>query len=204
MASACSSDSPSPTRDPIWAGRKVLLAVTGGIAVYKSAALTSQMAQTGADVRVIMTESATRFVTPLTFQALSGSDVLTSIWQHDDRPEAQHIGLARWCDLMIIAPATADIMAKIAGGLADDLVCLTALALPRATPVLLAPAMNAQMWENPITQRNLATLVQCLKYQAVGPETGYQACRTNGPGRMSQPQAIFEQAQAILSKRSDG
>lgn len=189
----------SPTRDPIWAERKILLAVTGGIAVYKTAALTSRMAQAGASVRVIMTESATRFVTPLTFQALSGSPVLTSIWEHDDRPEAQHVGLARWCDLMVIAPATADILAKIASGIADDIVSLTALALPRPTPVLLAPAMNAQMWQNPVTQRNLATLAQLLQYQSVGPESGYQACRTSGPGRMSEPESIFERATAMLA-----
>lgn len=184
-------------------GRRVIVAVTGGIAAYKTATLVSRLAQAGVSVRVLMTEAATRFVTPLTFQALSGRPVLTSIWQADDQPESQHIGLARWCDLLIIAPASADILAKLAAGITEDLVSLTACALPRSpkmTPVLLAPAMNAAMWENPITQRNLATVKQVLKYQTVGPEEGWQACRTSGAGRMSEPEAIFAAAQAILQQ----
>jgi phosphopantothenoylcysteine decarboxylase/phosphopantothenate--cysteine ligase len=121
--------------------------------------------------------------------------VLTSIWQSDDRPDSQHIGLARWCDLLVIAPATADIIARLAHGLTDDIVSLTASALPRQprmTPVLLAPSMNAQMWENPITQRNLATVAGVLRYEIVGPGEGWQACRTSGSGRMSEPEEIFD------------
>ena len=185
-------------------GRKILVGVTGGIAAYKTATLVSRLVQAGALVRVLMTEAATHFVGPLTFQALSGRTVLTSVWQADDNPESQHVGVARWCDLMIIAPASADFLAKLAAGLTDDVVCLSASALPRSpkmTPVLLAPAMNAQMWENPITQRNLETVKQVLRYQTVGPDEGWQACRTRGAGRMSEPEAIFAAAKQLLSAR---
>src|SRR5262245_36472705 len=188
--------------DPSFNGRKILVAVTGGIASYKTATLVSRLVQAGANTRVIMTESATKFVGPLTFQSLSGQSVLTSIWQADDRPDSQHIGLARWCELMIIAPATADIIARIATGLTDDLVSLTASALPREpkmTPVLIAPSMNEQMWTNPITQRNVATLADVLKFQIVGPGDGWQACRTKGAGRMSEPEEIFAAAKKLLS-----
>ncbi len=184
--------------DPIWARRKVVVAVTGGIACYKTAALVSRLVQAGADVRVIMSEAATRFVAPLTFQSLSGKTVLMSIWQSDDHPDSQHVGLARWCDLMIIAPATANILGKLAAGLTDDVVSLVASALPRATPLLVAPAMNADMWASPIVQRNLATVKQVLGYHTVGPDEGWQACRTTGPGRMSEPQAIMAAAAAVL------
>lgn len=175
-----------------------MVAVTGGIACYKTAALVSRLVQAGADVRVIMSEAATRFVAPLTFQSLSGKTVLMSIWQSDDHPDSQHVGLARWCDLMIIAPATANILGKLAAGLTDDVVSLVASALPRATPLLVAPAMNADMWASPIVQRNLATVKQVLGYHTVGPDEGWQACRTTGPGRMSEPQAIMAAAAAVL------
>ena len=145
-----------------------------------------------------MTEAATRFVGALTFQSLSGQTVLTNIWQSDEHPDSQHIGLAQWCDMMIIAPATANMIAKLAMGLTDDVVSLTASALPQATPLLLAPAMNTDMWDNPILQRNLATVQQITACHTVGPEEGWQACRSSGPGRMSEPQAIVEAAVKLL------
>ncbi len=194
MADTASSDAASGP----FLGRRVLVALSGGIACYKTATLVSRLVQGGADVRVIMTEAATRFVAPLTFQSLSGKTVLTSVWQADDRPDSQHIGLARWCELFIVAPATADILAKLAHGLCDDVVSLTAAALPSPTPVLLAPAMNADMWANPVVQRNIATVKDVLGYATVGPEEGWQACRTRGEGRMSEPEAIFNAAQGIL------
>ncbi len=197
-----SSDSPTSSTTPsVLQGRKILVGVTGGIACYKVATLVSRLVQRGALVRVIMTESATRFVAPLTFQSLSGHAVLTGIWQSDDHPDSQHIGLARWADLYIIAPCTANTLAKLAHGLCDDMVSLTACALPREpkpTPVLLAPAMNSEMWANPITQQNLATVDQVLRYHIVGPETGWQACRTSGAGRMSEPQTILTAAELLL------
>lgn len=186
-------------------GKKILVGVTGGIAAYKTCTLVSRLAQSGANVRVMMTEAAARFVGPLTFQALSGQPVVTSIWQSDDHPESQHVGLARWCDLLVIAPASADAMAKIAAGITDDVVSLVASALPRTplhprgTPVVIAPAMNAEMWAGPVTQRNVATLKQLLGFQLVGPDDGWQACRTSGPGRMSEPGAIFEAVCASLA-----
>ncbi len=182
------------------AQRRVAVALAGGIACYKTATLVSRLAQRGADVRVLMTEAATRFVGPLTFQSLSGKPVLTSIWQSDDHPDSQHVGVARWCELLIIAPATADLIAKITHGFTDDVVTLIACALPRTTPVLLAPAMNAEMWQNPITQRNVQTLRDPLGYHLVGPDTGWQACRTTGAGRMSEPQAILDAATELLAK----
>ena len=182
----------------MWADRKVIVAVAGGVSCYKSATLVSQLVQSNASVRVIMTESATRFVGPLTFQSLSGQTVLTNIWQSDEHPESQHIGLAQWCDIMIIAPATANMIAKLAMGLTDDVVSLTASALPQTTPLLLAPAMNAEMWGNPILKRNLATVQQIPTCHTIGPEEGWQACRNSGPGRMSEPLTIVEAAIKLL------
>ena len=181
-----------PDAQPL-AGRRVLVGVSGGIAAYKTATLVSRLAQRGAEVRVIMTEAATRFITPLTLQSLSGHPVLTSMWDHDDRPDSQHVGLARWAEALVVAPASADLLAKLAAGLTPDLVSLTACALPASTPLLLAPAMNADMWANPIVQRNLQTLRDLLpNLQEVGPEAGWQACRTSGAGRMAEPEAILE------------
>lgn len=179
--------------------RRVIVALAGGIACYKTATLVSRLVQRGALVRVLMTEAATRFVAPLTFQSLSGQTVLTSVWDADDRPDSQHIGLARWAELMVIAPATANTIGKLAAGLSDDVVTLTAGALPAATPLLLAPAMNADMWANPITQRNLATLRDLRGIHTVGPEEGWQACRTTGAGRMSEPGVILDAVIGLLT-----
>ena len=180
-------------------GKKILIALSGGIACYKVATLVSRLVQRDAEVRVIMTDAATKFITPLTLQSLAGHPVLTSIWQHDDRPDSQHVGLARWCDCLCIAPASADMIAKLAHGLTPDLVSLTASALPSTTPLLLAPAMNADMWANPICQRNLKLLREHLpNLSEVGPEEGWQACRTNGGGRMSEPEAIRDAIVSIL------
>ncbi|MEZ6193716.1 MAG: flavoprotein [Phycisphaerales bacterium] len=114
------------------------------------------------------------------------------MWQADDHPDSQHVGVARWCDLMIIAPATANTIAKLAHGLTDDVVSLVACALPASTPLLIAPAMNADMWANGIVQKNIATLDALDHVTLIGPESGWQACRTDGAGRMSEPEAILE------------
>ncbi|MEM1446949.1 MAG: flavoprotein [Planctomycetota bacterium] len=183
------------------ADRRVLVGVGGGIAAYKTATLVSRLVQAGADVRVIMTEAATRFITPLTLQSLSGHPVLTSMWEHDDRPDSQHVGLARWCELFVIAPCSADLIAKLAAGLTPDLVSLTACALPAETKLLLAPAMNADMWANPIVQRNLTTLRDALpNLKEAGPEDGWQACRTSGGGRMAEPETMLESITDHLGK----
>ncbi len=192
--------------DPL-SGRRVLVAVGGGIACYKVASVVSGLVQRGAEVRVIMTPAATRFVGTITFQALSGSPVLTEPWQIDDAPESQHIGLARWCDAMLIAPATADLIARLAGGLCGDIVSLTAAALPRGeggvlkTPLLVAPAMNADMWANPVVQRNITTVRDLLGSTLVGPETGWQACRTLGAGRMSEASTLIEAVDNAVKPR---
>lgn len=181
------------------AGKNVLIALSGGIACYKTATLVSRLVQRGAEVRVIMTDAATKFITPLTLQSLSGHPVLTSIWQHDDRPDSQHVGLARWCDVFCIAPCSADMIAKLAHGLTPDIVSLTASALPGTTPLMLAPAMNADMWANPVCQRNLGLLRELLpNLSEIGPEEGWQACRTSGGGRMSEPEAIRDALIEVL------
>ncbi|MEO0964482.1 MAG: flavoprotein [Planctomycetota bacterium] len=185
--------------------KRLLIAVTGGIAAYKTCHVVSRLSQAGHDVRVIMTDAATRFVGPATFQALSGHPVMTSAWaphpdasfpDPDPLPDllsSPHVALARWCDLILIAPASADCLARLAAGLTDDLVALTASALPSATPLVVAPAMNADMWANPIVQRNLATLRDALpNLTQLGPDDGWQACRTSGQGRMMEPEAIVE------------
>jgi len=182
--------------DPL-CDRRILVALSGGIACYKTAALISRLVQRGSIVRVIMTDAATKFITPLTLQALSGQRVLTSTWQHDYHPDSQHVGLARWCDAFVLAPASADIIAKIALGLTSDLVSLTACALPKETPRMIAPAMNSDMWANPIVERNVETLRDPLGCQIIGPDTGWQACRTQGAGRMTEPEAIVD----VLAKQ---
>lgn len=184
-----------------WDDRKLMVAVTGGIACYKVCTLVSRLVQRGAAVQVLMTDAATRFVAPLTFQTLSGRPVITSVWQPQEHHSAEHVGIARWADLAIVAPCTANMMAKVAAGLCDDVVSLTLAALPSPTPVLLAPAMNADMWANPITQRNLRTIVDTLGHQTVGPDEGWQACRTSGSGRMSEPDVILEAAARLLAER---
>ena len=184
-------------------GKRIAVALSGGIACYKTATVVSRLAQAGADARVLMTEAATRFITPMTLQSLSGHSVLTSIWQSDDRPDSQHIGVARWCDVLIIAPCSADMLARLAHGLTGDVVSLVASALPAKTPLLAAPAMNADMWANPVVQKNLDALRTLLpNFHEVGPESGWQACRTSGSGRMSEPEAIVAAAASCLAWRA--
>ncbi|MEO8672611.1 MAG: bifunctional phosphopantothenoylcysteine decarboxylase/phosphopantothenate--cysteine ligase CoaBC [Tahibacter sp.] len=166
---------------------RVLLGVSGGIAAYKSAELVRRLRDAGAQVRVVMTASATRFVTPLTFQALSGNPVRSALW--DDSAEAAmgHIELARWAERIVIAPASADLLARLAHGHADDL--LTTLCLASAAPLSVAPAMNQQMWANPATRANL-DILRSRQVEILGPAVGSQACGDVGAGRMLEPDAI--------------
>lgn len=196
------SDAASPTRrdDAALAarGRRILVGLSGGIACYKSAFVVSRLVQAGAEVTVLMTEASTRFVTPLTFQAISGRPVYTSQWEHLESHDPQHITLARSADLLLIAPCTMDMMAKLAIGRTDDVVSLVASAIDRRKqPCLLAPSMNAVMWSQPATQRALAQLRED-GFTIVGPDSGWQACRTEGPGRMSEPEAILAAVAAAL------
>jgi len=173
--------------------RNVLLGVSGGIAAYKSAELVRQLQQRGATVRVIMTRGAQEFITPLTLQALSGHPVHTELLDAEAEMGMGHIELARWADLLVIAPATADLIARLAAGRADDLLTTVALATP--APVLLAPAMNQQMWRTDATAANIGTLA-ARGMTVVGPASGEQACGDVGPGRMEEPAAIAGAAAA--------
>ncbi len=177
---------------PDFDGARVLIGVSGGIAAYKVCTVVSRLAQAGATVTVLMTEAATRFVTPLTFQALSGRPVYTSPWQHSEAHDPQHIALADRCDVALVAPCTMDMMAKLATGRTDDVITLVLSAIDRSrTPVLLAPAMNDAMWNQPSTRRN-AALLEADGFRLVGPGTGWQACRHVGTGRMVEPEDLIE------------
>ncbi len=182
--------------------RRVIVGVTGGIACYKVAHVVSRLAQDGIEVTVVMTESATRFVAPLTFQALSGRPVYTSPWEHIESQDPQHISLARAADAMLIAPCTMDMLARLAAGRADEVVSLIASAIDWSRqPMLLAPSMNEVMWNQPATQRNVAQL-RADDCRIIEPAEGWQACRTEGAGRLAEPEVIIEAVREILASRS--
>src|SRR5277367_1388726 len=165
-------------------GQKILLGVTGGIAAYKSAELVRRLVERGAQVQVVMTRGASEFITATTFQALSGRPVRESLWDPAAEAAMGHIELARWADLVLVAPASADFLARLAGGRADDLLATTCLAT--AAPIALAPAMNHQMWANSATQANVA-LLKARGIHILGPGSGDQACGEVGAGRMLEP-----------------
>lgn len=178
---------------------RLIVALTGGIAAYKTAGLVSRLVQEGADVTVAMTEAAARFVAPLTFQALSGRPVYTSRWEHIEASDPQHIALARDADAVVIAPCSMDCLARLATGRTDDVVTLIVSAVDRArAPVLLAPAMNEVMWNQASTRRNVETL-RADGFTFVGPGSGWQACRQVGMGRMSEPEEILEALWRVLA-----
>jgi phosphopantothenoylcysteine decarboxylase/phosphopantothenate--cysteine ligase len=169
--------------------RRVLLCVCGGIAAYKAVELVRRLRDAGADVQVAMTDNALRFVGAQSFQAVSGRTVRHSLWDENAEAAMGHIELARWAEQVIVAPATANTIAKLAHGFADDLV--TTLCLATTAPIAIAPAMNHRMWKHPATQANVATLV-ARGVQVIGPEDGAQACGEFGPGRLSEPDAIVQ------------
>lgn len=175
------------------AARKILLGVTGGIAAYKSADLVRQLKKAGHEVRVVLTRGAEAFVTPLTFQALSGEPVRTSLLDPEAEAGMGHIELAKWADLVVIAPASADFIARLAQGMADDL--LTTVCCATEAPIAVAPAMNQAMWRNGRTQRNLRLLEQDPQIELWGPDQGDQACGDTGPGRMLEPVALAQRVQ---------
>jgi phosphopantothenoylcysteine decarboxylase/phosphopantothenate--cysteine ligase len=182
-------------------GKRFVLGITGGIAAYKAAELTRLLVKAGASVDVVITESATRFVSPMTFQALSGRPVWTSLWDGsgaDSGRAMAHIDLTRGADAVLIAPATADFLAKLAHGLADDLP--STLCLARDCPLLVAPAMNRQMWEQPATRRNLGQLA-ADGVTILGPAAGGQACGEVGEGRMLEAQQLFDALAAFLQPK---
>ncbi len=177
-------------------GRKVVLGITGGIAAYKSAELVRELVKGGAEVHVVMTRSAQAFVTPLTFQTLSGNPVTTELFSLIEESEIGHIALADRAEILVIAPATANIIGKIAGGIADDM--LTTIVMATKAPVLLAPAMNVHMWENPICQENISRL-KSRGYRFIDPESGELACGYEGKGRLADIPEIVEGIRCILS-----
>jgi len=170
-------------------GRCVLVGVTGGIAAYKSADLVRRLIEQGATVRVAMTASAMQFISPLTLQSVSGQPVHDTLLDTDSETGMSHIELARWADQIIVAPATADFIARLATGLANDL--LSTLCLATRAPIAIAPAMNHVMWNNPATQQNIATL-RDRGIDILGPDSGSQACGETGPGRMMEPEALLQ------------
>ena len=181
-------------------GKNVVLGVTGGIAAYKACELTSRLRKAGAQVYVILTKNACQFVAPLTFETLSNHPVVTDTFARPDTWEVEHIALAKRADVFVVAPATANILAKMAHGIADDMLSTTVLAT--RAPILAAPAMNTGMWENAATRENVETLKR-RGIRFIGPEGGFLACGDEGAGRMSEPRDIFEAIHDILSQKRD-
>jgi phosphopantothenoylcysteine decarboxylase/phosphopantothenate--cysteine ligase len=186
-------------------GREVLVGVTGGIAAYKAAMLVSRLVEAGAKVSVVMTEHATRFVAPLTFQTLSGRPVGTDLYAPPEgfmpacrSGRSEHLALADLAEVAIVAPATANLLGKLAHGIADDL--LTTVLLALEAPVVVAPAMNVRMWAHPAVQANVEVLRQ-RGVHVVGPEDGRLACGVKGKGRMAEPETILKVITEILSRR---
>ena len=179
-------------------GKKIVLGVTGGIAVYKAVDLVSRLRKQGCQVRVVMTEHAQQFVTPLTFKEISGNQVAVSMWSANQEFNVEHIALANWADAFLVAPATANIIAKMTYGLADDLLSTTLLAAQ--APIVVCPAMNTGMYENPATQANIAKLKE-RGVTVMPPAVGKLACGTSGAGRLPEPQAIVEFMSAFFAKR---
>lgn len=169
--------------------KNVLLCVSGGIAVYKAVALVSKLHQAGANVKVIMTESAMKFVNPLSFQVMSKNDVFYDTFDEKDSSVIAHIDLADWADLIIVAPATANILGKLANGIADNMIITTLLAA--TCPVWLAPAMNVHMYDHPAVKRNIARLAED-GYRFIEPSEGYLACGYVGKGRLEEPEKITQ------------
>jgi len=179
-------------------GKKILLGVTGGIAAYRACDLARDFIKGGATVRTVMTEAATRFVPPLTFQALTGNAAHTGIFEEGNPAEVLHIALAKWAHIVLIAPATANIIGKIASGIADDLLTTVVMALPQTTPVAFAPAMNVEMWKNPIVQKNLSFLTGLGKYHVIQPAEGLLACGDVGEGKIAENVTIVGAVKTLL------
>lgn len=185
----------------MFTGKKIVLGVSGGIAAYKIIELASRLKKEGAEVMTIMTHSATQFVTPLTFREITGEPVITSMWDEPKKWNVEHIAIAQWADLFVIAPATANIIGKMANGIADDM--LTTVLLATRAPILVVPAMNDQMYLHTSVQENLTKLSQ-LGYEVLDPAVGHMACGTTGPGRLPEPIEIQQAIQSLLfSEKKD-
>ena len=180
--------------------KTVVIGVSGGIAVYKTLDVVSRLRKLGVNVNVIMTKSATEFVTPLSFQSLSQNYVVCDMFEDPKTWDVEHISLAKRADVFLIAPATANVIGKIANGIADDMLTTTVMATK--AKVLIAPAMNTNMYENPILQRNINTLKE-LGYNFVEPESGRLACGDTGKGKLASPETIVDEVVKLLSKDQD-
>jgi len=181
-------------------GKEIVLGVTGGIAAYKSAEIVSRLRHSGANVHVIMTRNATEFIAPLTFQTLSANQVVTDTFEAPEYWNVEHVALAKLADIFVVAPATANILAKMASGIADDMLSTTLLATK--AQILVAPAMNTRMWTAPATQNNVKVLKE-RGVRMIGPESGMLACGDEGAGRMSEPETIVGEICRILSRKQD-
>ncbi len=181
-------------------GKTIVLGVTGSIAAYKACEIASQLTQAGAKVDVVMTKAATKFVSPLTFRSLTGRPVVTEMFDLTSEVSVEHVALAQRADIVVIAPATANIIAKIAAGIADDMLCCTVLATK--APIIIAPAMNANMYENPVTQENLNKL-KARGFTIVGPASGWLACGETGVGRLADVDEIISTIKQVLGKKGD-
>lgn len=183
-------------------GPNILLGVSGGVAAYKAVDLASKLTVAGAGVNTVMTENACQLIRPKSFEAVTASAVFTDLWTGSGQYEIQHISLVDWADIVVVAPATANIIGKVANGICDDLlstILCAATELIKSRTALLAPAMNDNMWSNPAVQRNIKTVKE-MSFQLIGPVKGRLACGTEGIGRMSEPQDILEAIQRIASK----
>jgi phosphopantothenoylcysteine decarboxylase/phosphopantothenate--cysteine ligase len=183
-------------------GPNVLLGVSGGIAAYKAVDLASKLTAAGARVNTVMTENACRLICPKSFEAVTNSAVFTGLWDTNTELKTSHINLVDWADIVVVAPATANIIGKIANGICDDLLSTTLCVcwpLIKSGAALLAPAMNDNMWNNPAVQRNIKTLKK-MGFQLIGPVKGRLACGTEGLGRMAEPQDILKAIEKIVSK----
>ncbi|MHB1001294.1 MAG: bifunctional phosphopantothenoylcysteine decarboxylase/phosphopantothenate--cysteine ligase CoaBC [Armatimonadota bacterium] len=182
------------------AGKTIILGITGGIAAYKSADICSRLVKVGASVHVVMTENAEHFVGSATFRAITGQQVIQTLWDEPREYEITHVSLPDKADLFLVAPATANIIGKAANGIADDM--LSTMIMAAASPVVFAPAMNCRMWENPVTQANIQKL-QSLGYKFIEPETGRLACGTEGIGRLASVDKIIETITELLLPKQD-
>ncbi|MBR3457924.1 MAG: bifunctional phosphopantothenoylcysteine decarboxylase/phosphopantothenate--cysteine ligase CoaBC [Selenomonadaceae bacterium] len=183
--------------DMDWKGKKVLLGVSGGIAAYKAVEIASRMRKAGAEVHVILTRAAQEFVTELTFREISGNPVNTGMWEKVTHWNVEHIALARMADLVLVAPATANLIAKLAVGLADDMLTTTILATH--APIFLAPAMNSNMFRNPVTQKNIKNL-QDRGIEIIPPASGHLACGVDGVGRLPEPVEILSRVEGYFRR----
>ena len=187
-----------PQKKTNLSGLNILLGVSGGVAAYKAVDLASKLTASGARVNTVMTENACRFIGPKSFEAVTNSAVYTTLWNTTQEYKISHINLADWADIVVVAPATANIIGKIANGICDDLLSTTLCAC-WAKPTLLAPAMNNNMWTNAAVQRNIKA-IKGMGFKLIGPEKGRLACGTEGIGRMSEPQDILELIEKIASE----